>query len=86
VDVWTTEYLHVLPRAGDGEHPVVAWIRGTALTPFLGALDEGTRKDFLAEYRARIAAAYPVREDGRVLFAFRRLFIVAIRRNGRGGA
>lgn len=86
VDVWTTEYLHVLPPTGDGEHPIVAWTRGTALTPFLGALDAGTQMDFLADYRARVAGAYPVREDGRVLFAFRRLFIVATRRNGRGGA
>jgi trans-aconitate 2-methyltransferase len=81
VDVWTTEYLHVLPRVADGEHPVVTWTRGTALTPFLVALDAEARRAFVADYAARIAAAYPVRADGRVLFAFRRLFIVATKKN-----
>lgn len=79
LDIWTTEYLHVLP-AGDGrEHPVVAWTRGTALTPFLGALDVAGQCEFLADYGARVAAAYPRRADGRVLFPFRRLFIIALR-------
>ncbi len=79
IDIWTTEYLHVLP-AGDGsDHPVVAWTRGTALTPFLGALDAAGQQAFLADYGARIAAAYPLRPDGRVLFPFRRLFVVAQR-------
>lgn len=80
VDAWTTEYLHVLPAAADGEHPVVAWTRGTALTPFLAALDVDAQAAFLADYRARIAGAYATLADGRVLFPFRRVFVVAIRR------
>ena len=39
VDLWTTEYLHVLAPKPGGEHPVVAWMRGTALTPYLSELD-----------------------------------------------
>ena len=35
---------------------------------------------FLAEYRALVAKAYPAELDGRTLFPFRRVFIVA-RRN-----
>jgi trans-aconitate 2-methyltransferase len=81
VDVWTTEYLHVLPAAGDGEHPVVAWTRGTALTPFLRALGDAEQRAFLGDYAERIAQAYPLLDDGRVLFAFRRLFLVATRRD-----
>ncbi|MEP7180797.1 MAG: methyltransferase domain-containing protein [Betaproteobacteria bacterium] len=79
VDVWTTEYLQLLPAAGAGEHPVVAWMKGAALTPFLGALDDGAQRRFVAEYRERIAAAYPALDDGRVPFPFRRRFIVALR-------
>jgi trans-aconitate 2-methyltransferase len=79
VDAWTTEYLHVLAPATEGEHPVVAWTRGTALTPFLAALDAGAQRAFLADYRARIAQAYPLLADGCVLFPFRRLFVVAVR-------
>ena len=51
IDLWTTEYLHVLPAADDGEHPVVAWTRGTALLPFLARLD--------ADLRARVRRRLP---------------------------
>jgi trans-aconitate 2-methyltransferase len=79
VDAWTTEYLHVLPPTPDGVHPVVAWTRGTALTPFLARLDADAQRAFVEDYSARIATAYPALPDGRVLFPFRRVFIVAMR-------
>jgi trans-aconitate 2-methyltransferase len=75
LDIWETEYLHVL----EGDNPVVEWTRGSALRPLLDALGEPERSRFLAEYSARIARAYPRRADGRTLFPFRRLFIVAVR-------
>ncbi len=75
VDIWETEYTHVL----EGENPVVEWTRSTALRPLLDALEDGERDGFLAEYAARLAAAYPRRPDGTTLFPFRRLFIVARR-------
>jgi trans-aconitate 2-methyltransferase len=37
------------------------------------------RRDFIADYTARIARAYPRQHDGRVLLPFPRLFIVAMR-------
>jgi len=79
VDAWTTEYLHVLPAGGDGIHPVVAWIKGTTLTPFLAELPADLRQAFIDDVSARIAARYPPLPDGRVLFPFRRVFVVASR-------
>ena len=74
IDIWETVYLHAL----EGLDPVVEWNRGTALRPVLAALDdEAERAAFLAEYAGRVRAAYPPRPDGRTLFPFRRLFIVA---------
>ena len=81
VDTWTTEYLHVLPRAEDGVHPVVAWIKGTTLTPFLAALDADAQRAFIADVTERVAPAYPAAPDGRVPYSFRRVFVVAIRGN-----
>jgi len=75
LDIWESEYLHVL--AGDA--PVLAWLRATALRPFLAALDEPERIDFAAACKERLAKSYPPERDGRTLFPFRRLFIVAIR-------
>lgn len=77
IDVWTTEYLHVLPPDPGGEHPVIAWMRGTALTPFFAVLDPSAQRELIADCTERIVKAYPPRPDGRVLYPFRRLFVVA---------
>jgi trans-aconitate 2-methyltransferase len=79
VDAWTTEYLHVLPPSRDGVHPVVAWILGTTLTPYLAVLPEDLHRAFIDDVSQRVAGAYPALPDGRVLFPFRRVFIVASR-------
>lgn len=76
LDVWETEYLQAL----SGADPVVQWAKGTALAPFLQALAGADRDEFLAAYAARMAAAYPRRDDGITLLPFRRLFVVATRR------
>lgn len=73
LDIWQTEYLHVL----EGDNPVAEWTKGSLLVPLLAALSEPDRSAFEAQYRQRVRAAYPPRSDGRTLFAFRRLFIVA---------
>ena len=75
IDAWEAEYLHVL----SGADPIVEWTKGTALRPYLDALDGPQRDTFVAEYRRLVAAAYPPEPDGRTLFPFRRIFIVARR-------
>jgi trans-aconitate 2-methyltransferase len=76
VDIWWTTYLHVLT----GEDPVVDWMLGTGLRPYLDALpDEDDRAAFLEAYGARVAADFPRQADGTTLFPFPRLFIVARR-------
>jgi len=75
LDIWETSYLHVL----DGEDPVLDWVSGTGLRPFLAPLDAGEREAFLTDYRARLRQAYPRRADGKTLFPFKRLFAVAMK-------
>ena len=75
LDIWETEYLHVL----EGDDPVLNWTRATALRPVMQALDAAQFAAFETAYAARLRAAYPRRTDGRTLFPFRRLFIVAQR-------
>ncbi len=75
LEIWESEYLHVL----EGRDPVVAWVKGSALKPLLDALEDPERKAFEAAYTRRIRQAYPPAADGRTLFPFRRLFIVAER-------
>jgi trans-aconitate 2-methyltransferase len=73
IDIWETEYLQVL----EGRDPVKEWTKGTWLKPLLDALDVPERAAFEARYAELVARAYPPRADGRTLFPFRRLFIVA---------
>jgi trans-aconitate 2-methyltransferase len=75
LDIWETDYLHVL----EGGDPVAEWTKGTALRPFTDALPAGEREAFVAAYAARVAAAYPREADGRTLFPFRRIFLIATR-------
>jgi trans-aconitate 2-methyltransferase len=75
LQVWETEYLHVM----DSSDGVLEWVRGTGLRPYLDLLDEAERAEFERRYRAALAAAYPGQANGKVLFPFRRLFIVACR-------
>lgn len=76
VDAWETTYLHRLPAAPGADHPVLAWMEGTALRPVRAALDAGAWRDFRDALGKRLAEAYPVRGTV-VSFPFRRIFFVA---------
>lgn len=76
VDIWSTTYVHVL----EGDDPVIDWMRGTGLRPYLDLLPEADlRAAFLDAYRQRLAPVFPVEPDGVTLFSFPRLFILAQR-------
>jgi trans-aconitate 2-methyltransferase len=74
VDAWETTYVHILA----GDDPVLEWYKGTGLRPVLAVLDADQAADFLADYGARVRAAYPPSSFGTV-FPFRRVFAVAHR-------
>jgi trans-aconitate 2-methyltransferase len=77
LDLWETEYLHLMADAA----AIVEWYKGTGLRPFLEALaNDEERADFTAQYLEGIRRAYPVRGNGRVIFPFRRLFVIAYQR------
>ncbi|MEU5938070.1 trans-aconitate 2-methyltransferase [Micromonospora sp. NPDC047548] len=76
VDAWETVYVHLLPADPVADHPVLAWMEGTALRPVRAALDAAGWAAFRAELGARLAEAYPVRQ-GQVYFPFRRIFVIA---------
>ncbi|WP_186420637.1 trans-aconitate 2-methyltransferase [Bosea sp. CS1GBMeth4] len=75
VEIWQTTYVHALA----GHDAIVAWFMSTGLKPYIDPLPAGEREAFLARYREKIAAAYPVEPDGKVLLRFPRLFILAVR-------
>jgi trans-aconitate 2-methyltransferase len=76
VDLWETEYYHIV----DDPQAIVTWFRGTGLRPFLAALEtDEQRRHFEQLILEGYTRAYPPQADGRILFPFRRLFMVAYR-------
>ncbi len=73
VEVWTTRYLQVL----EGRDPVLEWVKGTALRPVLDELVGEKLETFLERYRRELQSAYEQGPDGKTLFPFPRVFIVA---------
>ena len=72
IDMWEIEYQQVMQDTAS----IAEWLKGSGLRSFLPLLNDDERARFLARYQAEIDAAYPVQSDGRVLFPFRRLFMV----------
>ncbi|OLF55515.1 methyltransferase domain-containing protein [Pseudomonas chlororaphis] len=73
LDIWETEHLQVV----EGQSPIFDWVKVSALRPVLLALNEQERPWFLERYLARVRQHYPPEEDGRTLFPFKRIFILA---------
>ena len=74
IDLWITEYVHLLP----GVVAIVDWYRLTGLRPFLHALaDDSECEQFLLEYVRGLRKEFHPRLDGRVLFPFRRILLIA---------
>jgi trans-aconitate 2-methyltransferase len=64
-------YGHHLPSSAD----VVAWVRGTLLTPFRAALDDELYERFVADYTGRLVAE--LGDDEPYLYAFKRILVRA---------
>jgi len=75
VDIWRTTYYHVM----DNAQAIIHWLKATGLRPFLAPLSVSEQEQFLAAYHQCLMTAYPARQDGKVLLAFPRLFMVATR-------
>jgi trans-aconitate 2-methyltransferase len=72
VDLWETEYQQIMAEPG----AILEWVKGTALRPFLEPLSQDQRAAFTSRYRAALERAYEPQADGRIIFPFRRLFLI----------
>jgi trans-aconitate 2-methyltransferase len=75
LDLWFTEYVQAL----SGANPVAEFTKGSFVGAWLSALSAAEAREFEAEYRRQIAAAYPPCADGVTLFPFRRFFLLVQR-------
>jgi trans-aconitate 2-methyltransferase len=76
LNIWETEYLQIM----DGPRAVLDWIRSTGMRFYLERLSgEAERLQFEADCLQRIEQAYVANDQGKVLFPYKRMFIVAYR-------
>ncbi|MBA1839465.1 trans-aconitate 2-methyltransferase, partial [Escherichia coli] len=59
---------------------IIDWVTATGLRPWLQDLSESEQQHFLTRYHQMLEEQYPLQENGQILLAFPRLFIVARRR------
>jgi trans-aconitate 2-methyltransferase len=73
VRMWATEYYHVM----DGHDRIIDMMRSTGLRTYLGHLGADDVPHFLRSIKEGLERAYPRQKDGKVLFPFKRLFVLA---------
>jgi trans-aconitate 2-methyltransferase len=74
VDLWETSYVHVL----DSYEALIDFCRSTALKPYLERLpSDEARERFEDELLAECKRRYSLQGNGKLLFPFDRLFIMA---------
>ena len=74
-ELWETTYYHVLPS----HEAILEWYRGTGLRPYLQALSSEDRTVFEKEVYHQVVKAYPVQENGEIIFRFPRFFMLAVK-------
>ncbi|WP_032939736.1 trans-aconitate 2-methyltransferase [Citrobacter youngae] len=75
VDIWRTTYYHIM----NSHQSIIDWVSSTGLRPWLQDLSENEQHHYLARYHELLQEQYPLQENGKILLAFPRLFIVARR-------
>lgn len=76
LNFWETEYLQIV----DGPGAVLEWLRSTAMRGYLERLtDNGEGKVFEELCLQEFEKAYPTDDQGKVLFPYKRMFLVAYR-------
>jgi len=66
----------------EGPNSIFEWFRSTGLRPFLDALTQNEeRQKFEDKVIDGYAQAYPSQKDGKVLFPFKRLFVIAYKKD-----
>jgi len=78
IQMWATEYFHIMP----GHSDIISMMESTALRPYTDRLEGEQIVDFKASVCNLLKSTYIAQLDGRVLFPFKRLFVVARRHAG----
>jgi trans-aconitate 2-methyltransferase len=76
LQIWETVYFHEMAN----HEAIVEFYSSTALKPYLGGLPTAELKDqFQASILEAFRSLFPPQRNGKVLFSFRRIFLIAVR-------
>lgn len=73
VRMWATEYYHVM----DDNDRIIEMMTSTGLKTYLAHLGEEGVTELTRSVKGGLEKAYPPQSDGKVLFPFKRLFLLA---------
>ena len=71
--LWETTYYHIV----ENHDELINWYKGTGTRPFVDRLPEGFKDEFMDSVRLKCKAGYSAQSDGKVIFPFIRLFVIA---------
>jgi trans-aconitate 2-methyltransferase len=72
--IWETSYIHVM----ESHQQIVEMIQSTGLKPYLDEIHgDGQKAAFTHAVLHNLHSIYKMQSDGRVLFPFKRLFVIA---------
>ena len=72
VTMWVTDYYHEM----DSQEKILDFLKGTALHPYMDMLYDEEQDKFLNKVLINLKDSYPCQQNGKVLFPFKRLFLV----------
>lgn len=75
VEMCDTSYYHIVPT----HSAVIDWYKGSGLRPYLEALGEAERDEFISDLLDRIKKNYPVQADENIILKMPRLFFTAVK-------
>lgn len=74
INIWKSEYVHIMKEV----HEIIEWHTATGLRPYLDCLETKEKlATFLSDYEDNLEKVYNKEKDGRILFSFPRLFMIA---------
>ncbi len=73
IEMWETYYLHIL----ESHKSIIEMTKSTGMKPYLDSLNnEFEREEFENDILTEIVNHYPVQSNGKVIFPFKRLFMI----------
>ncbi len=72
IEMWITDYCHEMDNHGK----ILEFLKGAALRPYIDRLNEEEQELFMDEVMKNLEIEYHDQANGKILFPFKRLFLV----------